>query len=34
MDFDKLAAPLVQVYEEITDQILENIARHFDTDEG
>ena len=31
MDFDKLAAPLVQVYEEVTDQILENIARHFNT---
>ena len=31
MDFDKLAAPLVRVYEEITDQILENIARHFNT---
>ena len=34
MDFDKLAAPLVQVYEEITDQILENIARHFNTGKG
>ena len=31
MDFDKLAAPLVQVYEEVTDQIIENIARHFNT---
>ena len=27
MDFEKLAAPLVQVYEEVTDQILENIAQ-------
>ena len=34
MDFDKLAAPLVQVYEEVTDQILENIARHFNTGKG
>ena len=34
MDFEKLAAPLVQVYEEVTDQILENIARHFNTGKG
>ena len=34
MDFDKLAAPLVQVDEEVTDQIIENIARHFNTGKG
>lgn len=30
-DPGKLARPLSRVYEEITDQILENIARHFNT---
>lgn len=30
----KLAEPLSKVYQEITDQVLENIARHFNTGKG
>ena len=30
----KLAEPLQQVYQDVTDQVLENIARHFNTGKG
>lgn len=31
MNTEKLADPVTRVYEEVTDQIIENIARHFNT---